>query len=70
MNNTPPIISSMFTASKNSNKTILNYFSSDIATGLKRVLTQAYPLFKNNKFVGALIEELDVDTTFNNSIIP
>ena len=60
----------MFNAAQKSNKAILNYFSSDIATGLKRVLTQAYPLFKNNEFAGVLIEELDVNSTFYNSIIP
>ena len=39
MSAVPPIISPMFNASKYSNKTILNYFSKDIATGLKRVIS-------------------------------
>jgi hypothetical protein len=51
----------MYNASKSSNKTVINYFSSDIATGQKRVISQALPLKKNNKFTGAIIEELDLN---------
>ena len=56
-----PIISEMYNASKSSNKTVINYFSNDIATGQKRVISQALPLYKNNKFTGAIIEELDLN---------
>jgi hypothetical protein len=35
----PPVISPMFNASQNLKKTILDYFSNDIATGLKKVIS-------------------------------
>ena len=50
----------MYDTVRSNNKTAINFADFDISTGNQRVVSQAYPININQKFIGAMFVESDL----------
>lgn len=60
----------MFDITQKNNKILVNFADFDISTNKNRVISEAYPITINNKFIGTMFIESDLKNTMSETIIP